>query len=62
MRLSSSSVHQCGYGLVLAWTSVIRAEAEELILFFLDEGFGGVDCEVERDGVIGSTCTISSQS
>jgi hypothetical protein len=59
-RLSSASVHQCGYGLVLACTSVILAvpALSDLRLRLFDLGGGGWANEVEGDR--GSTCTISS--
>jgi hypothetical protein len=60
-RLSPVSVHQCGYGLVLAWISIILAVPAwpELRLRDFDLGGVGRANELERDR--GSTCTISSQ-
>lgn len=61
-RLSSVSVHQCGYGLVLACVSVIVAGRARSELRLRDFDLGGGGRVVEFEGVNGSTCTISSQT
>jgi hypothetical protein len=62
VRDSSTSVHQCGYDLVLAWVSVIRVVLELSVFVLRDFAFGGIEWESEFEGENASTWTMSSHN